>query len=181
MIESSELDFKTLFLTLVLFQIVTVSNLSYFGILFEKPTLITINQIFVTFSVLIDVGIYISHYFYNHISNFIKAIENYEFFNIEENEDSEEVNKYDLNVDSKNNSFNENINENNNEKNIKHDLKNNSSNENNNENIDEKKNKYDENLNQTNEELNKYLSDEYNKAIENLMDLIQREISKNDV
>ena len=141
MVESSELNFKTLFSTLILTQIAIASTLSYFGVLFEKPIFINIDQIFIIISALIDIGIYIGRCFYNYVSDFTKALENYELFKIEEDEDNEEVNKYELNVDS---------------------------------------NDEDENLNQSNEELNEYLSDEYNKAINGLMDLVQREISKND-
>ena len=149
MVETPKMNFKTLFSTLILTQIIIASNLSYFGILFEKPMLINIDQIFIIISVLIDIGIYIGHCFYNCASNFVKALENLESFKIEEDEDNEEVKKYELNVDSKNNSSDENL--------------------------------EDEIPNQSNEELNEYLSEEYNKAVNNLMDLIQREISKNDV
>ena len=108
MVESLELNFRTLFLTIILTQMVVASNLSYFGILFEKPILININKIFTIISILIDIGIYIGRRFYNYISDFIKALENYDFFNIEEDDDIEEINKYKLDVDSKNNYSDEN-------------------------------------------------------------------------
>lgn len=165
MTNSFELDFKTFFSSFIIFQILVVSNLSYFGTLFENPKLNYINQIFIIVSVAINIGICIAHYFYKHISNFLKALENFELFALEEDENNEEVNKYDLNMTSKNEheKIVETI-----EENIK-------SEDSENENI-----KTDEILNQSNEELNEYLSGEYNKAINGLMDLIQREISKKD-
>lgn len=150
MVASSEMNFKTFFLTFILSQIIIASSLNYFGILLEKPILININQIFIIISILVIIGICIGRYVYNCVSKFSKALENHELFKIDEDENIEEVNKYDLNGDLKK------------------------------DNEEEENNYSDEILNQNNEELNEYLSNEYNKAVNSLMDLIQSEISKKD-
>ena len=101
MVASSEMNFKTFFLTFILSQIIIASSLNYFGILLEKPILISINQIFIIISILVNIGICIGSYLYNCVSKFTKALENHELFKIDEDENIEEINKYDLNGDLK--------------------------------------------------------------------------------